>query len=57
MNERNGRPTAYIVTIRRNPDAAPEGYYILGTDPAQAKARALRLARANNVEILSILAG
>ena len=47
---------AFIVTLKRSPDAAPEDYYILGVTSEQAQRRALRLAMAARAEILDVVA-
>jgi hypothetical protein len=56
MRSPETRQNAYIVTIRRSPTSAREGYYILGFSADQAKYRALRLAKATDGEIIEILA-
>jgi hypothetical protein len=50
------RMTAYIVTLRRTPDAPPEGYYVIAINADHAKFRALRLASAKNADVLDVLA-
>jgi hypothetical protein len=47
---------AYIVTPRRTPDSAPEGYYVIAINPDQAKVRALRLAEAKTAGFIDVLA-
>ena len=54
---RNRRVSAFIVTIRRDPPAAPEGYYVLGTDVHQATRRAARLVKANLRQVLAVVPG
>jgi hypothetical protein len=51
------RLSAFIVTIRRDPSAAPESYYVAGTDPKHASYRAARMAKATQEQVLEVIQG
>jgi hypothetical protein len=53
----DNKTSAFIVTIRRDVNSAPESYYVMGTDPAHAKYRAARMAKAKQDQVLEIVPG